>query len=71
VKAQTAIRTESTPVEGQRHTVTEGETLFSLARRYYNDEAKFVEIYRVNRDVLKTPDPLTPGTVLIIPNLPD
>jgi nucleoid-associated protein YgaU len=69
VKARTAIRTEAATVEGQRHTVTEGETLFSLARRYYNDEGKFVEIYRVNREVLKTPDTLTPGTVLIIPKL--
>jgi nucleoid-associated protein YgaU len=71
VKARTAIRNEATPVEGQRHTVTEGETLFSLARRYYHDENKFVDIYRANREVLRSPDPLTPGTVLTIPRLAD
>jgi nucleoid-associated protein YgaU len=70
VKARTAVRFEATPVEGQRHTVTEGETLFSLAQRYYQDEKKYVEIYRVNRKVVKDPEALTPGTVLIIPNLP-
>jgi nucleoid-associated protein YgaU len=70
VRAKTAIRTEKDVLSGQRHTVTAGETLFSLARRYYQDESKFVDIYRVNQGVLNTPDPLTPGMVLIIPNVP-
>jgi nucleoid-associated protein YgaU len=70
VPAKPAIRTETVPVQGQRHTVVEGETLFSLAKRYYHDEKKFVEIYRVNQEVLESPDRLTPGTVLIIPDLP-
>jgi nucleoid-associated protein YgaU len=70
VKAKTAIRTEATKFEGQRHIVTRGESLFSLAKRYYRDEKKFVEIYRVNQEVLPSPDPLVPGTVLVIPKLP-
>jgi nucleoid-associated protein YgaU len=70
VQARTAIRTGPAVVEGQRHTVSAGETLFSLAQRYYKDERKFVDIYRVNQDKLESPDRLTPGTVLIIPNLP-
>lgn len=69
LRAKTAIRTEPALVEGQRHVVTEGETLFSLAQRYYQDEKKFVEIYRVNQQVLPNPDRLPPGTVLIIPKL--
>src|SRR5581483_2905445 len=40
----------------RRHVVREGETLFSLAKRYYNDSGKFVELYQVNRSVLKTPE---------------
>ena len=55
--------------EGRHHTVEEGETLYSLALRYYGDGEKFVDIYRANREVLKTPDRLTPGTVLVIPDL--
>jgi nucleoid-associated protein YgaU len=70
VQARTAVRNSSTPVAGQRHTVVAGETLFSLAERYYKDEAKFVEIFRANRPVVRDPDALTPGTVLIIPDLP-
>ncbi len=53
----------------KRHVVAEGETLFSLARRYYNDSAKFVELYQVNRGVLKTPEALSAGTVLIVPEV--
>lgn len=55
--------------EGRRHVVEEGDTLFSLAVRYYGAADKFVEIYRVNRAVLTTPDHLEPGTVLTIPDL--
>ena len=70
VQARTAVRDDKGPVEGRRHIVAEGDTLFSLAQYYYHDESKFVEIYRFNREVLKSPDALTPGLELIIPNLP-
>jgi nucleoid-associated protein YgaU len=54
----------------RRHTVQEGETLFTLAQRYYGDGDRFVDLYRANRGVLKSPDALEPGTVLTIPDLP-
>jgi nucleoid-associated protein YgaU len=53
----------------RRHTVVEGETLAALAERYYGDKEKSGEIYRANREVLADPDALTPGTVLLIPEL--
>jgi nucleoid-associated protein YgaU len=52
----------------RRHTVAEGDTLHSLAVRYYDDPSKFVVIYEANREVLTTPDRLTPGTVVVIPD---
>ena len=52
------------------HRVAEGETLFSLSRRYYNDSGRFVELYHANRGVLQSPEQLPPGTVLHIPDLP-
>src|SRR5439155_2675447 len=73
VRARTAIQND-TPVEvlhaEQRHVVAEGETLFSLAERYYGEKAKFAEIYLFNRERVEAPDSLTPGTVLVIPQLP-
>jgi nucleoid-associated protein YgaU len=53
----------------RRHTVREGETLFTLAQRYYGDGDRFADLYRANRAVLKTPDALQPGIELVIPDL--
>src|SRR5262245_13875186 len=58
-------------VTGLRHTVREGETLFSLAQRYYKDGRKFVDIYRVNQESLPSPETPAPGTVLVIPGVPE
>jgi nucleoid-associated protein YgaU len=71
VKARTAAQTEDSQVvdAARRHTVQEGETLFSVAQKYFGDKEKFLDIYRANRDVLQSPDPLTPGTELVIPAL--
>jgi nucleoid-associated protein YgaU len=52
---------------GQRYVVEEGDTLFKLAERYYGNGDKSADIYQANRDVLKAPEPLSPGTVLFIP----
>jgi nucleoid-associated protein YgaU len=70
VPARDAVLTKSAGSRRQ-HTVQPGETLFSLAQRYYGDGDKFVELYRLNRDVLQTPDPLPAGVVLTVPDLPD
>lgn len=52
---------------GRTHVVTEGDTLFSLAEKYYQDKARFVDIYQANREVLTSPDQLPVGTELTIP----
>jgi nucleoid-associated protein YgaU len=66
VSASKTARTDATH-SGQRHVVAEGETLAQLAQRYYGDGDKSTDIYQANRDVLKAPEPLIPGTVLFIP----
>ena len=68
VKARAATRNDDS-LAARRHTVKEGETLYGLAQQYYGDGDKFIDIYRVNREVLKTPDQLPPGTELLIPDL--
>jgi nucleoid-associated protein YgaU len=73
VRARTAERTtESRPAgpSTRRHTVREGDTLYSLARHYYGDGDRFIDLYRANRPALKGPDELEPGTVLVIPDVP-
>src|SRR5689334_1209459 len=58
-------------IEGRLHTVEDGETLFGLARRYYGDGEKSSALFRANRNRIRSPDRLPPGTVLVIPDLPD
>jgi nucleoid-associated protein YgaU len=55
----------------RRHTVVDGDTLYGLAERYYGDGERFIDLYQSNRDVLKRPDRLEVGTVLVIPDLPE
>jgi nucleoid-associated protein YgaU len=50
------------------HTVQDGETLFSLARQYYGAGEKSTALYRANRDRVRGPDRIPPGTVLVIPD---
>jgi nucleoid-associated protein YgaU len=69
--ARTTARDSDAAAGARRHTVREGDTLTSLAKRYYGDEAKSAAIFRVNRAVLTSPDELPPGTDLVIPVLAD
>jgi nucleoid-associated protein YgaU len=59
------------PGRALKHTVADGETLFSLAQRYYKDGGKFVDIYRANQETLREPDRLEAGVVLTIPDVPE
>jgi LysM repeat protein len=52
---------------GRRHTVTKGDTLFSLAQKYYGNRAKWRDLYAANRDVLPNEAALKPGMQLKIP----
>jgi len=69
--AKTALRTlplTTTLTTEIRHTVAAGETLADLARRYYGDAEQVEKIRQANPDV--TADPLEPGTVLAVPDVP-
>ncbi|MEO6876473.1 MAG: LysM peptidoglycan-binding domain-containing protein [Opitutaceae bacterium] len=52
---------------GRLHTVAKGDTLFSLAQKYYNNRAKWRDIYAANRDVMPNETALRPGMQLKIP----
>jgi phage tail protein X len=50
----------------RRYTVVRGDTLTSIANRFYNN-ADYQRIYDANAGMITDPDNLTPGTVLTIP----
>lgn len=50
-----------------KYTVKDGDTLFDIANKYYNDGYKYTEIAKVNN--LTNPDALETGQMLDIPKL--
>ncbi len=52
---------------GRSHTVAKGDTLFSLAQKYYGSRSKWRDIYAANRDVMPNETALKPGMQLKIP----
>jgi len=49
------------------HVVKKGETLYGIARRYYNDGRQWRRIFQANRDRIQEPNQLPVGLRLIIP----
>jgi nucleoid-associated protein YgaU len=54
----------------RKHTVEEGETLVSIAVKYYGDGNQSSFLFRSNRDRLMAPDRVPLGTILYIPEKP-
>jgi len=67
VREELLIGNRFTPrTAGSRmHRITEGETIFMLAQRYYNDQTRWFVILDANP--LLTPNDLATGTELVIP----
>jgi nucleoid-associated protein YgaU len=60
-------RRQPTPVPMRTYVVRRGDTLRSIAARFYGDESDWRRIYRVNRDRLRSPTDLRVGMELRIP----
>ena len=50
------------------HIVAKGETLSSISSKYYGSADKWKKIYDNNRDIIKDPNSLRPGTKLMLPD---
>lgn len=49
------------------YTVVKGDCLWKIARKYLGSGARYMEIYELNKDILKSPDRIYIGQVLKIP----
>ncbi len=55
------------PAGGKTYVVRKGDTLYGLARKFYNDQSRWRDIYNANRDRLSSPNQLRVGMRLVIP----
>jgi nucleoid-associated protein YgaU len=68
VPASSPTPAPAAEVEGESHTVGEGETLATIAERYYEDSAAWRKIYDANKDTIgDNPDSIKIGQTLKIP----
>jgi len=51
----------------RRYTVQPGDTLSSIAQRFYGSPADWQSLYQANRSVIKNPNVIYPGEVLNVP----
>ena len=58
---------EPAPPAARSHVVERGDSLYSLARKYYNDQSQWRRIFEANRDKITDPNDLKVGQTLIIP----
>lgn len=65
--AQTDETKQEQQVAGSQHTVAAGETLWSIAEKYYNDGYKWTEIQKANN--MSSGDAVEVGMTLTIPTL--
>jgi len=50
------------------HEVKSGESLSKIAKAYYGDPMKYMEIFEANKPMLADPEKIYPGQMLRIPN---
>jgi len=55
------------PIKTTEHTVVPGDTLYHLARKYYDDSTMWRKIYEANEDTIEDESFLVKGQILIIP----
>jgi len=68
-KQPVQIVSHKTEKQFKKHIVQEGDTLYKLAIKYYNDGTKWEKILKANRDIIKNENILLAGQELIIPDI--
>ena len=66
--AEPAPEPASEPAAGTTYTVVRGDCLWKLAKRFYGDARRWVDIYAANAFQIKNPNLIRIGMELIIPD---
>ena len=62
-----ALKRRPAPAGGRTHRVVSGDTLSSIAQKYYGDASRWREIHGANAGIIANPDVIRVGQVLTIP----
>ncbi len=65
--APATVSAVSGPGESVTYTVQKDDTLQKIAKKFYGSYGKWTRVYEANKDKLKNPNFVRPGTVLTIP----
>jgi nucleoid-associated protein YgaU len=69
VAVQPALAQQPTQAQPKQHVVREGDTLWDLARTYFNDPFRWPLIYDANKSLVENPHRIFPTERLVIPGL--
>lgn len=69
VERQLVTQADGSSAEVQVYTVSPGDSLGAIARRFYGDAVFYSAIFDANRTVLPSPDQLSVGQRLVIPEI--
>lgn len=61
--------TQTPPAQQKEHVVRKGDTLWDLARQYFNDPFRWPLIFEANKDVVANPHWIYPAEKLVIPGM--
>jgi nucleoid-associated protein YgaU len=53
--------------ESRTYVVQSGDTLSKIAKQYYGDANRYMDIFNANKDKLSDPNKIHPGQELVIP----
>jgi Uncharacterized protein containing LysM domain len=69
-KVNDSVATAQPGTESRYYTVKSGDTLSAISKTEYGTANEYQRIFEANKPMLKSPDKIYPGQVLIIPNKP-
>jgi len=67
-KTKTKKKNEKNPKSSGYYVVKSGDSLWGIAKKFYNDGSKYIKIYNANKKIISNPSLIYAGQKLVIPS---